>query len=1116
MRCFTGFALATGMLIALVTCDYARWNSRAKVIRLVLAAGAMLAASLPLSSNAPALTFKDVQAIESNYNQLYSIGRFREAVPVAEQLADAVKAVFGTRHPNFTAVRQTLAQAHYNAGVACVKDSAYGEAEKFYKRALELREQLYPRDHPDIAQTYDALGTAKHFLGLYREALTMHSRGLAIRQRIADLDRVTLSDSLHNVGGDYWMLARYAEAEQAFTQALAIREDKLGDNHPKVANTLSNLGLVYQVTGRFAESEKALNRSLEIREQLYGREHPDVANSLNNLGNGYWIQGRYSEAEAAHKRALEIRERAFGSDHSSVAESLLNLGNVYFFLARHEEAEKHLRRALAIEENANPNQRSVALILQALSGVYEDLGGHSDAEALRKRGLAILEKLYGPDHPEIAANLTALASNHMAQKRFSEVERLLKRAMAIREKLLSSEHSDHAWTMATLGEFYRKQGQLAEARKVLEWALAIQEKTLEPHRLEMAITLQSLGAVYLAGNELDKAQHVFERALAIREQNWGKNNRDVAETRTSLAKVKFAKGAVALALEDAREATAGLIGRSQAFSSGRVGRRDAAGAELRPFFIEHLYVAYRAAEGGGSWEALGAEGFVISQGALNAAAANALSQMAVRFAGGSGPLADLVRRRQDLGSRWHALDQVLIEAVSATGPRRNEAAIKRLRGELRSIETQIAEVDERLATEFPDYNALANPKPLSLADAQALLAPDETLISYLIGEKTSYVFAVSRDSLSWKELEIGADELNKTVSSIRLGLNFDDIQRKKASPVKLEALYELYLKILQPIDEFIRPKAKLIVVPDGALTSLPFHLLVTEPPKGRSYRGAAYLVRRHAITVSPSVISLKVLRQSASLAPAGKPMTGFGDPLFDRNKPAEPRTREPPARAPQMRSFVSYFRGSKPDMEQLRTGLAALPNTARELKSVAAALGVSTSEIKLGSDATELAVKSLPLRNYKIVYFATHGLVSGEINGLAEPALVLTLPVRPTEEDDGLLTASEVAELKLNADWVVLSACNTAAGDTSGAEGLSGLARAFFYAGARALLVSHWSIDDETTVRITTDVFGRLSKDPSLSRAEALRLAMLDLIDNSANPEAAFPAFWAPFVVVGQ
>jgi CHAT domain-containing protein len=138
------------------------------------------------------------------------------------------------------------------------------------------------------------------------------------------------------------------------------------------------------------------------------------------------------------------------------------------------------------------------------------------------------------------------------------------------------------------------------------------------------------------------------------------------------------------------------------------------------------------------------------------------------------------------------------------------------------------------------------------------------------------------------------------------------------------------------------------------------------------------------------------------------------------------------------------------------------------------------------------------------------------VNGLAEPALVFTIPEHPSEDDDGLLTASEVAALKLNADWVVLSACNTAAGDKLGADGLSGLARAFFYAGARALLVSHWQLDDEATARITTDVFTRLSKDPSLNRAEALREAMLTLIDHPSDPQESFPAFWAPFVVVGD
>src|SRR5205814_9386425 len=127
--------------------------------------------------------------------------------------------------------------------------------------------------------------------------------------------------------------------------------------------------------------------------------------------------------------------------------------------------------------------------------------------------------------------------------------------------------------------------------------------------------------------------------------------------------------------------------------------------------------------------------------------------------------------------------------------------------------------------------------------------------------------------------------------------------------------------------------------------------------------------------------------------------------------------------------------------------------------------------------------------------------------GLAEPSLALTLPKQPTELDDGLLTASEVAQLKLNADWVVLSACNTAAGDKPGAEALSGLARAFFYAGARALLVSHWSVDSEAATRLTTSTFDRLKADPTLGRAEALRQAMLAYLNDTSAPKNAYPAF---------
>jgi CHAT domain-containing protein len=183
---------------------------------------------------------------------------------------------------------------------------------------------------------------------------------------------------------------------------------------------------------------------------------------------------------------------------------------------------------------------------------------------------------------------------------------------------------------------------------------------------------------------------------------------------------------------------------------------------------------------------------------------------------------------------------------------------------------------------------------------------------------------------------------------------------------------------------------------------------------------------------------------------------------------------------------------------------------------VAAKLAAPVADIHLDRDATETTVKRTALENYRVVYFATHGLVAGDVKGLGEPALALTLPAQPTELDDGLLTASEVAQLKLNADWVVLSACNTAAGDKPGAEALSGLARAFFYAGARALLVSHWSVSSDAATRLTTSTFDLIKSNPTIGRAEALRRAMLAYMNDELEPLNAYPGFWGPFSLVGE
>jgi CHAT domain-containing protein len=214
--------------------------------------------------------------------------------------------------------------------------------------------------------------------------------------------------------------------------------------------------------------------------------------------------------------------------------------------------------------------------------------------------------------------------------------------------------------------------------------------------------------------------------------------------------------------------------------------------------------------------------------------------------------------------------------------------------------------------------------------------------------------------------------------------------------------------------------------------------------------------------------------------------------------------------------LASLFRGPVADVDEVRQ-LPTLPETANELRAIAKTLGASRDDLLLGPRASEPVLRRMPLDHYRIIQFATHALVGGDLPGLAEPALVLTPPQKASPENDGLLTASKIATFQLNAEWIVLSACNTAAGDgTPDAGSLSGLARAFFYAGARALLVSQWPVWSKAAVALTTGAFSALAKDPRIGRAEALRRAEMAMLDPKSPPEFAHPLAWAPFVLAGE
>jgi CHAT domain-containing protein len=442
---------------------------------------------------------------------------------------------------------------------------------------------------------------------------------------------------------------------------------------------------------------------------------------------------------------------------------------------------------------------------------------------------------------------------------------------------------------------------------------------------------------------------------------------------------------------------------------------------------------------------------------------------------------------------------------------------------------------------------------LSIAKVQSLLGSNEALVTYLVGDDDAFVWAITRGDSQWTPVALDGEVISERVEALRCGLDqqawqdegradrcrqllgvpftSEDAATGKPLPFDLGRAHKLYEATLGRFAETLQGK-RLIVVSSGALANLPLSVLVTEAPAQAiptslaGYQTAKWLGTQQAITVLPSVASLRALRASAKPSQAREALIGWGDPALQGTPDCPPVPAAPgicPAETSGAQSRSGGTRSASTrsatrgvvNVESLRT-VCPLPDTAYELRCVARSVGASDSAVHLGAGATEAAIKRASLENYRIIHFATHGLLASEsgqfASGYAEPALLFTPPDRPTSDDDGLLKASEIAQLKLDADWVVLSACNTAAAGGRETEILSGIARGFFHAGARAVLVSHWAVESEAAVKLTTRAFSVMRAAPELGRGEAMRRSMAALVERGAAYEA-HPYYWAPFAM---
>lgn len=919
------------------------------------------------------------------------------------------------------------------------------------------------RASADAAAEFQVLLSSARFHVLrseYDAAALRYAEAVALAER-AFGESLALARAVNSSAEVPYRRDDLAAAEPLRRRALELRA-RLAPGSLEHAGSLANMGLLRTDVGDLAEAQRLHSEALAIQERL-APGSLDVAMTLNNLGNVASARGLLESAESSFRRSLALKESLVPGS-LSVANTLNNLGNLLRKRGRYAESEEAQLRGLEIRERLAPGSLDVAQALTNLGIVAEERGDLAGARALYERGLALKEKLV-PGSLELASTYRVVGDLLLNEGKPAEAEAFYRRSLTITSEKAPGSVS-HAESVFDLGLAALETGRRSEARARLEESLALR-RALAGDDSSSAAILFHLARLARGEGELERAAALQGRALELRRARQPGSRWEVESLR-EMGRIEKARGRLAEARAFYLAALAALDAQVRTLGGGDETRSRFRGwfADLSAEAIELLVGTERPEEA-----------FDVLERSRARAYLALLGQRDLDF--GAEVPAGLEERRRLLS----ADEARAREALAALGPDTATAEAEKLRSRLGELRLERERLGTELRTAAPRIAALRDPKPLGAAAVRPRLDADTLLLSYSVGETGTVLFALSRaDGLSVHRVAAGrarlaaeVDDLRRLVLRRRTGLS-----EASGPEARARALYDL---LLAPAASRFAGARRLAVVPDGPLHLLPFALLADA-------RGAP-LAERLPVSLAPSataLVELARLRPPSARAPVA---AAFGDPVY----PA-------PGSAPSADVTVRSLLG--------RGTLEALPATRREVESVAAAIGPRARRF-LGAEATEERALEAA-RGARFLHFACHAILDEERP--LDSALALSIPARPSAPGaNGLLQAWEVLEgMRLDADLVVLSACETALGEEEGGEGIAGLSRAFQWAGARSVLASLWTVPDDSTADLMKAFYEALGR--GLPRDEALSEAQRTI--RSRGGDAAHPYFWAAFALLGD
>ncbi|MGF6851416.1 tetratricopeptide repeat protein [Paraburkholderia sp. CI3] len=1082
---------------------------RKLLISLLLALAAQnypLAAQLSASEKPESsATSTDDQALDiaRRARALASEGQYVQAIALGEQALAMVRTRYGPRHEYVAYLLDDLATWHYQL-------QRFDDAVRFSRQAVEIITEARGAESTQLATLLRNLASIDAGIGQSREAALMYEKSYAIFLKNLGPNDERSTQLARNLGVAYLELSRFDAAEKYLAEALRATRAIHGQNSAATARAYLDFA---DVKLRQESTGEARNQAMIARRIIVDLSPVDsdaLAAADVMLAQIDIHDSRLDTAKEQLEKVLHQLDLANAPDQLLRASVLYNLGWIDILRRQVVEAEGVYKDVLSLYRRAlSERHPSIGRTLHCLAIVYKDLGRFGESERLYQRAIDIFTASFGEADASVAATRLEYSSLLSEEGHTKDAIAQARAALSIYDRLPGDWDLKRGYANSILALAEHRAGDLDEAGRTYTLALSLMSRVRGESSSDLPSGLTDLARIYRAQGRLEDAGRALDKAVLIREKDGAATPAGLAESLAEMANLRLAQGnpqeALVMARRAVKIAERRLDVAQRSLSAAALGEQQ----QARGLFEQFLEIA--GTNRSTSDDDLRREMFEVAQLPHLSGTAGAISQMAVRFSAGNDRLAVLVRQRQDTVERWRALDRSLIEGLTQTpgagaGPVQGQES----RQTLVQLSQSIEKLDDTLRREFPEYSELTNPRPVSASAVQKLLKPNEALLLQVTSAQATYLFFVTGHSLSFARTNLDSTQLQQAVDSLRKGLDLENVSRlRDLAPFDVASAYLLYQRLLQPFRAELRDEMHIVAVVDRSMQNLPLSVLLATPvdtlPKSvQDFGRLDFLSRHFAFSIEPSVSSFTMLRAAAKQSHAPKPFIAFGDPVLQGT-----------GTTTQGLPNDQLVTGIDPAL--LRTSLPPLPDTRYELTTVAHALKASDTDLYFGTRATKLAVMHMDLAAYRIVAFATHGVLAGEFRGVAEPALVLTPPATVTSGDNGLLTASDIATLRLDADWVLLSACNTAAPEgRAGAEGLSGLAKAFFFAGSRALLVSHWAVESEATSVLMVRVTSTLAENPDLGRAEALRRTMLSLLDGQSQPKFAHPAFWAPFVNVGE